>query len=165
MAVREFMNNHPRVAAVGAIILILVPVGLLLWQNTGGAAPPGTRQLYFTVDDGKNFFADNENKIPPFDYNGKPAYQAYVWTCDGGKTKFVSHLVRYTPQGKKRLSNPDPAAAAVPSAGGLGMSDTEVKKPGAPDTQWVKMSDPRAAEITTPKCLDRQNVMPELVLP
>src|SRR5688500_13766950 len=53
--------------------------------------------VWFTTDDGKTLFTDNARKLPPFDHYGKPAYRAYVYTCDGGKTQFVAFLERYTP--------------------------------------------------------------------
>ena len=102
MGLRETMNQNPRMVTgvtAGIILLALIIVG---WQllssgsgtNTGATAPnaKGVANAFFTTDDGKTWFADDAAKFPPFDKDGKPAYSAILFTCDGGKTQFVGYL-------------------------------------------------------------------------
>ncbi|HWP40815.1 MAG TPA: hypothetical protein VNL70_07805 [Tepidisphaeraceae bacterium] len=113
------MNQHPKVTATVVGIILLGAVGLLIAQLLSSddamvASDAGSEpKAWYTVDDGKTFFADSALKIPPFEHEGKIAYRCQVWTYDGGKTRFVSHLERYPEAVKKKLESmdrKDPAA-------------------------------------------------------
>ena len=84
---------------------------------------------------GKSWFVDDINKIPPFDKDGKPAYRAQVVQCSSGKP-FVAFVMRFDEADKKAL---DAGAGASGAAGEGGMeSRMELRKPGAPDSEWGK---------------------------
>jgi hypothetical protein len=103
--------------------------------------------MWYTTDDGKTFFADDADRISPFEHNGKQAYRCYVWTCDGGKTKFVSHLERHKPsiwrarQAEGRVRPED-----------LTMSPFDVKPPLSGEGGWMDFSSPGGERIRTPRC-------------
>src|SRR5262249_21635889 len=136
-----------------AVITIAV---LFTFLNSGGRAvshatrSPG--KAWFSDDDGKNWFADDETKVAPFEHNGKTAYRAYVFSCDGGKTKFVAFLTRFTPEGKtgleRAIANREPVERGL--SGLSPASGLELKKPG--ELQWTKSSDARATLIQQPIC-------------
>lgn len=133
----------------GIIILMLSTAGLLLMQlkgETAGAAAGG-EQAWFTVDDGQTWFADDAKLLPPFQHNGKTAYRCSVWTVDGGKTKFVSHLERLRPEAKQKAESMknDPIGAATE------LAKIEVKLPLTGDKGWVDISSPNAPAIMRPK--------------
>ena len=149
MNLREKLSENP--ARVGLIVgaLLLACISLVLFQgggfSRGGSA--GTR-AFFSVDDGKTWFADNAQRIPPFDKDGKQAVLAHVYRAAGG-TKFVNHLERFTPDAKRALeeaNKPDlnrkgPGDASAIQAAYLG--GREVKRPG--DAKWISSANVREA--------------------
>ena len=160
MGIRETLNENPRITTGITIGIIVVVLLVIVLQMRGGDSAPlgggtGGTTVYFSDDDGKNYFPDDMKKVPPFDHGGKEAVRAYVFECDG-KT-FVNHLVRYTPDAKKRLeamggtiSSGDPTAAESIQAG------MELKRPG--EKEWVKANEPRADEIRRVPCKDMDSL-------
>lgn len=102
--------------------------------SEGGAAPIpiDAPEYYFTVDDGKTFFAASSDNIPPFDYDGQQAVLADVFQCDG--KKFVGYMERFTPKYHDEVV----AHGLTPDAMRFGR---ELKKPG--DAKWFHPSDLR----------------------
>jgi hypothetical protein len=159
-------STQPAPALVEAARLTF---GLLGRWLSPGERPKLAHKVFFTTDDGKTWFADEADKIPPFEKDGKPAYRVYVYRCGDGKP-FVSHLERYTPEAKKlleegrannRLGDPDLLEKIF-------MNGIEVKDPGTGDeeTNWVKQSDyARASKITEPRCPDGKQEELEAVVP
>jgi hypothetical protein len=156
VGIRETLNRNPGITTgvtAGIIVIALIIIG---WQLTSSGGPKIPSEAYYTIDDGATWFADDIQKIPPFDKDGKPAYRAHVFKCSDGK-EFVSHLERYTPEAKKKLEEArakgdqaDPAVYEEVTITGI-----EVKKPGTGDTGWVKQSDyEKAAKIASPVCPD-----------
>ena len=147
---------------LGIILIVLVA---LVW-SWNLRKPPGDTlpaQAFFTVDDGKNWFADDFTKVAPFERDGKQAYRCYVYTCDGGRTKFVGYLERYTPGGKdyvaaemKRTGRFDPANAFM---------HLEVRRPGSADVGWVKINTPAGRVVTDVKCPRGSSKRPQIVSP
>lgn len=137
------------------LVLFLIPWVILGRQLLDDGGPQIPTQAYYTIDDGQTWFADDINKLSPFDKDGKPAYRVYVFTCDGGRTQFASYLERYTPEAHRKLeaaraqgADADPAIYEEVYLTGM-----EVKKPGA--GQWVKLSDwERSTAISSPICPD-----------
>ena len=154
MGIRETLNENPRLTTGITAGIIVVVFALIFWSSGGSASPESGgmgSKVYFTEDDGKNYFAVDAKNIPPFQHDGKEAVRARVFKC-GGKT-WVNHLERYTPEGKKKAEDfygsgkmsKDPTM--LESIQRYGM---EVKAPG--DAAWVKLSDPKAIKIMEPKC-------------
>ena len=77
---------------VAALLLFLGGMGVLIWWESRPNAPDGPPLAYYTVDEGKTLFADSAAALPPFDYGGRPAVRARVFSCDGGKTRSVRYL-------------------------------------------------------------------------
>ena len=149
MSIRDSVNRHSGAVAVIAVVCVLMAV-LLTWRmrqadsfSSGSSVP----QDFYTIDDGKTWFADSAEKFPPFDYNGKLAYRCRIWTSDGGKTPFVSHLERYPPAVKQKLESMSFQMALDT----LEIRAFEVKPPLTGDTGWVDVRTPQGAQITTPK--------------
>jgi hypothetical protein len=125
-------------------------------MTMGGGPPSVATQSYYTTDDGKTWFADDVNKIAPFEKDGKVAVRAYVYKCPGGKP-FISHLERFTPEAKKTLeaaqkkndlTNPTLMEDVL-------MNGIEVKKPGSDLVKgWTKSSTQVGKKIMELKCPD-----------
>jgi len=149
-----------------------VAAGVLAWRST--VAPNATQaaatvQAFYSVDDGNSFFAAPADLVPPFQWEGKTACRAAVFTCDGGKTTFVGYLERYPAGAKKQLD----AAQQALKAGGKGAgpapmaaSSVEVKKPGA-SNKWVARHSREAAAVlnVTPPPGTPAGGTPQLVTP
>jgi hypothetical protein len=152
MSIREAIAKKPALAIAVTVIVIGGAVYLMTQDGLAGGRKPLEPSGYFTADDGQTTFVAPLAQLPPFDYRGKPAYRAFVYTCDSGATNFVGYLQRYTPAARERLQRAlenrksgqshDPVAAAP--------NDVEVKKPGT--GAWLSMTDPAAAKVTTVTC-------------
>ena len=166
MGVLAIIKAHPKLLLAGLILLVAAAIVStfasakkteLNVEVRGGA--------WFTTDDGKTWFAADENKLPPFDHKGKQANRAYVYTCDGGKSKFVLFMARFTPEARRQLE--EMRKSKMPSEFGvidrLMTHGMEVKKPN--DAVWVTASHPSAVAIRKPACPDGAAQTPQPVLP
>jgi len=154
---REWMNNHPKVAiGIGAGVVVLA-ISLIVGQVLASRHryPSGPPTDYFTVDDGKTYFAAGEDNIPPFDYGGQQAVRAHVFQCSG-KT-FVGYLERFTP----KFHDAVVANGITPGALRYGR---EIKKPG--EAQWHAVTDvPTEVKLTTVQCPNGGTDAPEEIGP
>lgn len=169
MGIRETLNQNPGITTGATAVVILLALGFIIYQFVGGSGNTVQSKAFYTVDDGKTWFSDDITKLAPFDHDGQTAYRCYVFTCDGGSTKFVSHLERYTDEAKKRIEE---MRAGADKGGppnpmmfeGIMMNGVEVKDPG--QGQWVRQSDfQRAQQIMSPVCPDGSRNNLEAVFP
>jgi hypothetical protein len=110
---------------------------------------------YYSNDDGKTFFAAASENVPPFDRDGKPAVQAYVFQCCG--KKFVGFLDRYNAEAHK-LKVSGKATRETEMYG------HELKKPGS--STWVKGHDLAVAgKVMDVQCPHGKGATPEQVEP
>ena len=138
MGIRESINKNPTITAAVTGGIILLAMVFILWNtcSSGGGGADAVGKTFFSIDDGKTFYPDDANKIPPYTKDGKQAVRAHVFTCDGGKTKFVGYLEMYTPEEKKMME--DAIAGKAPAAVYAGYTgQAMVKRPGAP--KWIKL--------------------------
>jgi hypothetical protein len=160
-------KSGSRIAYWGVAIALAVLATIVFWKFNGRPEPaaPLTRveKAWYTVDEGATRFADDKNKLVPFDYNGKPAYRCWVYTCDDGKTDFVAYLERLSPDAKQRLEGirTSKQPANVSDIEQLMNTGVEVKRPG--DATWIAASTPRGVEVREPTCPSGKH--PQLVLP
>jgi hypothetical protein len=147
MALREFLSKNPKVVATAMILLLAACLGLIFSELKGGGKPPLPSmpdQAFYTTDDGVTLFADSLSKIPPIDHNGRPAVRAHVYSCDGGRHRWVQYLEKMSDKEKTIADSPEKARGHAFSP--------LIKKPG--DQKWVPQSDPAALAILVPKCPD-----------
>lgn len=179
MGIRESLNQNPAITTgvtIGIIVAALFwpfPRWGIVWQLFGSDDMPGeVTEMYYTTDDGANYFADDVHKLSPFTHDGKEAVRCYVYTCDNGKTKFVAYLERLTQDAKKKmeaaqeaLKKADPNQPPPPGTDTeiIQQEGTEVKKPG--DAKWVKRNTPEGDKIIQPTCPDGKNENLNIVLP
>lgn len=111
----------------GQVVASVTLLGAAVFLFGHFRSPPAPN-AYFSTDDGATWFV-TPLQIPPFAYQGKEAVQAMLYTSDGGATKFVGYLLRYTAEGKLKMKARlgDPKAELVP----IPPEWTEVKRPGA----------------------------------
>jgi hypothetical protein len=165
MSVREAIDRH-RGIVLGVAVLAIVGATVVMYVNgQSGSESSLTTRSFYTVDDGKTWFVDSAEKVPPFDYNGKLAYRVRLFSIDGGKTSFAGYLERYTPEAIKKLEaakrgDTEPKGRSVLSVvEELTISGTEIKRPG--DSVWIPRADPQAAS----KVLDVKGPKNEVAVP
>lgn len=174
MGIRETLNQNPAITTGVTIGIIVIALGFIVWQIIGGdGSPNAVTEMYYTTDDGANYFADDANKLSPFQHEGKEAVRCYVFTCDDRKTQFVAYLERLTPDAKKKMEAAMEAQkkADPNNQGGpppvdteyIAQEGTEVKKPGAP--KWVRRNSTEGEKVIQPTCPDGKNDKLNIVLP
>lgn len=157
IGVREWLNQHPSVAIGGGGAVACLAIGLIVVQVMAGRHkyPDGPPESYFTVDDGKTFFAASSTNIPPFDYNGQQAVEAYVFQCGG--QKFVGFMERYN----AAFHDIVVAHGRSPATDKYGL---ELKRPG--DAKWLQPGDLQGqVEMANVRCPNGGTDVPEQVEP
>src|SRR5438874_1930788 len=105
MSIRETMNRNPKATAVIAIAGAALALYLVIWlQNFLGPPSIAVTKVFYTTDDGKTWFADDADKIYPFDHDGKQAFRAYVFKCNHDAPPFVVALGRINEAGRTKLA-------------------------------------------------------------
>lgn len=164
MGVREAMKDQSKWVVIAVAVIAGGALFYSIRSNTAG--PPMPSSLVFaTVDDGQTTFETDVTNLPPFEYKGKTAYRVWMFTKDGGKTRFPGYLERLTPEAKKRADEYYAARKTNPSgprSAPYGPGDTEVKKPGA-GNPWVKATSPEGMQVTSVRAPDGGEV--EIVMP
>jgi hypothetical protein len=165
MTVREIFNSYKSVTAIFALLAPAIVIASF-WHSNVVARKAAAREAlaWYSDDDGKTWFSqDLRIAMPPFDHNGKKAYRAYVFTCDG-KTQFVGWLEGYTPETLRMLQQARDAAKNGPPESGtadaLRSMGIECKKPG--QGQWFNESDSRAKSVRIITCPSGGRVQPVL---
>ncbi len=155
---RQWLNEHPRLAAGVITGVVALAVGLVVVQVLGARQrfPTSLPKAFYSDDDGKTFFALGTENVAPFDHKGKQAVMAYVYECDG--KRFVGYLERYTPEAREKLIG---KKSFTPQDQ---INGRELKRPG--DATWVKSGDLAAvAKVIDVKCPGGGAAAPEPVAP
>ena len=159
MGIREKINSRPAVSAgVVAGVILCAIVAILLMRPSGPTRlAPG--EAAYTTDGGASWFKDTDDRIIPFDYRGKPAVGAALFSSDGGKTKYVGYVYRYgAVVDAKGKAWPD-RLAKLPGAEATEIRNTlQVKPPSAPDKAWVLASTPEGNAVSEVKSSDGKPV-------
>jgi hypothetical protein len=155
LGIRETLNRKPAITTAATLIIIVVMLGVIVYQSWDfqRTPPPQSMRAWFTVDDGRNWFPDDAGKLPPWDYEGKPVYRVFVFTCDGGKSTFPGYLQRYTPDALRKLSEQQNSGTHDSSLDELlAGPGVEIKPPLTGDKGWMKRNDPQAGALLEPMC-------------
>jgi hypothetical protein len=147
VGVRNSLNRYPVVAAGGTLLIILA-AAWFVYNQVGGSNAGGVSKAYYTTDETdfsvNNLFVDHIGYHPPFMHNGKEAFLAHVYTCDGGKTRFIGYIEKFDDDSKARLdAAPHDANGRITDASSLsahaehGVIRLAKKKGGV----WVQSND------------------------
>lgn len=136
MEIRQSLNKKPALAITIAIVLVAGSAFAIFRESHPPEAVVDTR-VYFTDDDGKTWFKDEVNKIPPFDHDGKQAVRSFMYQHNG--QTFVGYLQKDSDALKSKIQARNSASDSDL------MNGTLVKRPG--DQTWLPSSDPRAHQI------------------
>ena len=170
MPVREALNKYPA-AALGVIVLLLLITALAVsWSGSGSDENRIVlaTQAYYTTDDGHTWFADDINRVTPFDHQGATAVQAFVFECDGGEP-FVGYLQRLREGAAQQIREIEEKATAAGQEPDsyemqrIRATSAEVKRPGEAD--WVPLTSTAASDIMNVQCPDGEAGKPRAVRP
>jgi hypothetical protein len=155
VGIRETLNKNQTLTTGATIAIIVIAIGIIVWQMMPEKPPRIMTKSYYTNDDGKTWFEDSSDKIVPFDKDGKEAVRAHLFSCSGSPP-FVGYLEKLDPRVKQRLddfhANPSNKGRIMPGQAEAEDTGRLVKRPG--DKQWLPDTNPNAARITTIKCKD-----------
>lgn len=163
MDLRTLIDRRRRAVIVAALVAVAVAAYFVARQfRTVSELSVIPIRDFYSVDDGQSWFLDKIDRITPFDHDGKPAVLVHLFTCDGGKTRFVGYLERLPEHALELYRatyqgavNPNPEADDIAvTVGRL------VKRKG--DKEWVPASDPRYLDVVQVDCPD--GGIPERVL-
>ncbi|MEM9916355.1 MAG: hypothetical protein AAF911_15475 [Planctomycetota bacterium] len=185
MSVREFLNNNSAVATIVAVVLLVMALGVIIWQNQG----PQPRQLdvfYYDLNT-QEVFVDDLSRVVPFD-RGNGAYEfadgprgsavrAMIYTCgDPEEIKegmtlaeieaaggFIAYLERFTPQMLERQ-------ARIDAGESISYEDYEVDYDSVwvstPEGQtWVNQNSEAGTQVIQSGLQRCGNVIPKLCRP
>lgn len=137
MKLRDWMNNNSAIVTVGAVALLCVAVGLLIYESRGPSYYIPSKAYFYDLNTGK-LFAASAKDIPPIaapsgPYHGDKAggVKAYIYACGScpddlsgqtaeqleSKKIYVAYLEMYTAEAKqaqeKAMQNPNTMDPAI----------------------------------------------------
>ena len=148
MALHDHINKRPILVAGFTGVAVVFGIIMIFWQLRGGTfgSPEVVPKRYFTVDDGKSYFADTFDKLPPFTTSdNKTVLRAQVMQC-GGESPFVAYVEKYPDAEKARLAALFKDTKTVDLAITIVMGPEDrplVKKASPGDTAWKDPSSGR----------------------
>jgi hypothetical protein len=155
VGIRETLNKNQNITTIGTIVIIVIAIGVIVWQLMPPSMPNIVSKSYYSVDDGKSYFEAPADKIVPYDHEGKEAVRAHVFQC-GSEPPFVGYLEKLDPKVKAKLdefhADPKNKGKVMPGQFEEEENGRLVKRPG--DKTWIPDTHPAAARVTTIKCKD-----------
>lgn len=169
MKLREFMNNNPAIVTVGAVVVLVVALGILFSSMGGGGSGQTIRELYFYDLNTNELFVGDAQQYPPIEAPSGPmdgghnaGVRAVVFGCGdcSESNRYIAWLETYTMDVKQKLETPrqpgenyDPAMEADMM---MMMEDGHlVRSPDGGD--WYPYNSPEAQQIfvaAQEKCQD-----------
>jgi hypothetical protein len=138
VGIRETLNKNPALTTGAMIGLIVLALGVLVFEMKPKSAGAPKTGYFYTDDDGQSWFVDSMTNYPPFDHGGKQAVQAHVFIKDGQpkcmyETKYTDDMKSDLAAGNPNDDNPD--------------KGTLIKRPGEGDDKWVPLLDPEGDDV------------------
>ncbi|NJL31702.1 MAG: hypothetical protein HC898_08755 [Phycisphaerales bacterium] len=147
MSLREVFNRNQGLVAVISFLLMATALFVVYKTMNPSAGTQGNGLLH--RHDGKTWFMDKAG-LMPFERDGQPVYKVMLFT-DGGSEPFVGYLERYSPEAAKQILQHQSEAGSAENdthkamlISNIKSTELQIKRPGAPESQWIKSSDPAA---------------------
>ena len=179
MKARDWINNNSAVVTVGAVVVLVLALGFIIYQNSGSMTPRVVDMYYYDMNTGEIFLGQSD-QVPPIDApsglaDGQPAgLRAYVFSCGEcpssdqivGSTAssleqqntFVGWVEKYTEEARQAMEqaeqgeqSPEEEQAAYEAY----ERGEVVKRPGDPESAWVHIDSDeglRIQESISQKC-------------
>ncbi len=154
MNIREFMNNNPAVVTIGAVVILVICLGAILFQlrpNTGARGPVDV--FYFDLNTNQLFSASAASQFPPIQSptdtgSALSGVRAMVFSCTDCKKKdthFIGYLERYTLEAKQKLE--EQANMQEPMYEDMYGLDNQREVKRVEDTTWTNAQSPEAEQM------------------
>lgn len=162
MKLRDWMNNNSAVVTIGAVVILILSLGYIVFSSRGRSSGPRVIDVYFYDLNAQKLFTAKSDAIPPIETESGPAtggapagVRAYVFACNdcgNENDRFIGWLEMYTPEAKALLSQP--AAETPEQAAEREMRMYEVWENGqliraVEGGQWVRANSQEAINITS----------------
>jgi len=154
MGVPGSSKGKPNAVGIVAVCMILC-AGVVIFLELRPSKAPATVGVYFTVDDGKTWYADDAGNCPPYNHNGQQAVRCMVFNAGG--SDFAGYLKKYTDDVRSKM------LANIPCSNDELNRGTLVKRPG--DGGWVSIADPAGQQILQVKDPSHPDAQATDVLP
>jgi len=158
VALRDTLNKNPQYVTYGTIAIIVLAIGVIVWQLKPAGGPTPANAAWYSDDDGATWFADEPNKVTPFlnTKTNREAVNAYVYKCPG-EAPFVAFLEKPEPAVKAKWDDwmkKNPGQPLSGDALHLAEGGMLVKKPKDRTAPWVKGDSEAGGLIKVIKCKD-----------
>lgn len=158
VGLRDQINQKPGIAAgVMSLLIVCVATAWVIHFRSDRPSALSGNQMYFTADDGKTWFPDAWEKVPPIDHDGTQAVRCYVFKTPSS-APFAGYLETYTPAIHDFLTGARKTPLPVDVTAG-----TLLKRPG--DKNWVPAMSAAGLRIKDVKAPDHSSTPPEPVFP
>jgi hypothetical protein len=161
MGLRNTLNEKKSLSTGGAILLFVVAGAYLAYTQWPQRLPKGD-EAFYTVDDGQTWFTGSIYQAPPFDYDGKTAVRAMVYSYDHGHRTFCPFVERYDSTMKRQL---DDAVAEAKRAGKPLSSVSLFNAPGTEAHEEIKLSGSGHQWVSRGKVNDAAKVLGSIKSP
>jgi len=129
---RGLIDSHPWLSTTGVLVTLAFALAFTLHNFNTDGRPPLESKSFYSIDDGRSYFADDQNKVVPFIKDGKEAVRAYVFRT--GDVTSVHYLERFTPEGIALAGESLHKTGEIAFDESTGSRVREFKRPG--ETSW-----------------------------
>lgn len=152
---REWLNKNSGVVTVVAVVVLVLALGLVVWNMKGGRGPRVSGKDYYYDLNTKKLIVDKSGQHPPFQVStgSQPAVGVVVYACGEGacgteSQRKIGFLWRYTTKGLALAQEVAKLPATPENAdrrGELSMQMEQEKEYRMVDSdKWLAASDPQA---------------------
>jgi hypothetical protein len=158
VGLRDQANQKATITGGVIVGVIVILVGIIILQlRANHESTASGDKMFYSSDDGRTWFADAVEKIPPFDHEGEPAVRCYVFKTSSS-APFVGYMETYTQALHDQLAGLTKSPAPIDP-----WSATLVKRPG--DANWVLEMSPPGQRIVNVRAPGGSAEQPQPVLP
>lgn len=162
---RTLLDRHRSAIAIVAVSVSLSSAVWLTWFYWPGPDNSLPSFAWYTVDDGRTRFADDVERNPPFEHDGKQAVRLHLFSCDGGKTTFVGYLQKFPEETLRKYRDKGVDPANVEDEELVAEGGWVYKRPG--DAAWLsdRAADRKFLDVITVRCPDGRAGEPKELFP
>jgi hypothetical protein len=152
--------------SIFVVTAVVFAIYMSVGSGSGGSPRVAIPKRYYTVDDGRTYYPDTIDKLPPYKTpENKTALRVQVMQC-AGEAPFVAYVEKYPDAEKARLERlfQDAKTTGLAVSAVMGPEDHPlVKKPGSKGAWTDASNGSRYEAITQPACA--KGGTPQVVLP
>jgi len=142
---REWLNKFG-VYVVGGALVVAVILYFVMGSSAKAPSSNDVKAFYLDEETGEESLHPVSQVPPLIGKSGKPTVvQAIKYSCDGGKTKKIAYLRKYTPEAKEALDR----AYATQTNPGINARANELVRLPEKGNEWYPVQSNEGATVTT----------------